>query len=151
MRNARHDQVITLLTGAGPNVELEVLRQLPSSPAMSSPPLSPVSPTGKSKSELKSSTQVPVKVAQGAPPHKHHSSPSLAAVEPSHRAPPSPSVIDGPQFVRRENGFVVDRISLRHRPGKQIGFSVCGGSDTSCLPFGPDSPGIFISRVSIDL
>lgn len=31
VRNARHDQVITLLTGAGPNVELEVLRKLTTS------------------------------------------------------------------------------------------------------------------------
>ena len=37
VRNARHDQVITLLTSAGPNVELEVLRKLASSEIENAP------------------------------------------------------------------------------------------------------------------
>ncbi|KAM3175092.1 hypothetical protein ACTXT7_009208 [Hymenolepis weldensis] len=48
VRSARHDQVITLLTGAGPNVELEVLRKLIAPQAVNSdlPPTSPIMNSG---------------------------------------------------------------------------------------------------------
>uniref|UniRef100_A0A0X3P158 PDZ domain-containing protein n=1 Tax=Schistocephalus solidus TaxID=70667 RepID=A0A0X3P158_SCHSO len=42
VRSARHDQVITLLTGSAPQVELELLRPIVSSPSLS--PSSPLSP-----------------------------------------------------------------------------------------------------------
>lgn len=30
-----------------------------------------------------------------------------------------------------------------------LGLSIVGGSDHSCVPFGPDEPGVFISKVSV--
>lgn len=32
-----------------------------------------------------------------------------------------------------------------------LGFSIIGGTDHSCVPFGAHEPGIFISHVSINL
>nr|CDS17152.1 cell polarity protein [Echinococcus granulosus] len=107
VRNARHDQVITLLTGAGPKVELEVLRKL-TAPNTSSAPY--ISGLGEGFSRT----------------------PSLAA---------------GPQFLHKEEGLDVYRVTLKHRPGKSLGLRICGGCDTSSLPFGGDSPGVFICRV----
>ncbi|VDM33781.1 unnamed protein product [Hydatigera taeniaeformis] len=109
VRNARHDQVITLLTGAGPNVELEVLRKLttPNAPNVSYISAGP---------------------GEGSLSH-------------------TPSLVDGPQFLRKEEGLDVYRVTLRHRPGKSLGLRICGGCDTSSLPFGGDSPGVFICRL----
>uniref|UniRef100_A0A5K3EPP3 PDZ domain-containing protein n=1 Tax=Mesocestoides corti TaxID=53468 RepID=A0A5K3EPP3_MESCO len=103
VRNARHDQVITLLTGAGSNVELEVLRKLPAS----------------------------------------HNAVAPTITQPSR----SPSITDGPQFLRKEDGLEVYRLTLRYKPGRSMGFAICGGSDASSLPFGADKPGVFVCRV----
>ncbi|VDD80548.1 unnamed protein product [Mesocestoides corti] len=109
VRNARHDQVITLLTGAGSNVELEVLRKLPAS----------------------------------------HNGGSLLSLNPgATRFRPQPPVSDyGPQFLRKEDGLEVYRLTLRYKPGRSMGFAICGGSDASSLPFGADKPGVFVCRV----
>ncbi|KAL5110563.1 Leucine-rich repeat-containing protein 1 [Taenia crassiceps] len=108
VRNARHDQVITLLTGAGPNVELEVLRKL----------TTPITPNA-----------------------------SCISVSGEGGLSRTPSLVEGPQFLRKEEGLDVYRVTLRHRPGKSLGLRICGGCDTSSLPFGGDSPGVFICRV----
>lgn len=34
------------------------------------------------------------------------------------------------------------------KAGGSLGFSIIGGTDHSCIPFGLDHPGIFISHVS---
>lgn len=60
----------------------------------------------------------------------------------------TPSLVEGPQFLRKEAGVDVYRVTLKHRPGKSLGLRICGGCDTSSLPFGGDSPGVFICRVS---
>ncbi|KAL5964544.1 hypothetical protein TSMEX_007723 [Taenia solium] len=108
VRNARHDQVITLLTGAGPNVELELLRKLTAS---NTPSASHISGSGEG---------------------------GLSC---------TPSLVEVPQFLRKEEGLDVYRVTLKHRPGKSLGLRICGGCDTSSLPFGGDSPGVFICRV----
>uniref|UniRef100_A0A158QIN5 Protein lap4 n=1 Tax=Rodentolepis nana TaxID=102285 RepID=A0A158QIN5_RODNA len=60
----------------------------------------------------------------------------------------SPSLTsDGPQFLRKEAGLDVYRVNLKHRPGKNLGLRICGGCDSSSLPFGGETPGIFICRV----
>lgn len=45
--------------------------------------------------------------------------------------------------------FIVlfQRIELKKGNGP-LGFSVVGGSDHSCHPFGMDEPGLFISKVN---
>lgn len=35
------------------------------------------------------------------------------------------------------------------KAGGSLGFSIIGGTDHSCIPFGVDAPGIFISHVSL--
>lgn len=35
------------------------------------------------------------------------------------------------------------------KDGGSLGFSIIGGTDHSCVPFGGGKPGIFISHVSI--
>lgn len=37
------------------------------------------------------------------------------------------------------------------KDGGSLGFSIIGGTDHSCIPFGRDQPGIFISHVSNNL
>nr|CDS30895.1 cell polarity protein,leucine rich repeat [Hymenolepis microstoma] len=119
VRNARHDQVITLLTGAGPNVELEVLRKLIASQVVNSDstPTSPIMNSVESNETGRNLTH----------------SPSLTS--------------DGPQFLRKEAGLDVYRVNLKHRPGKNLGLRICGGCDSSSLPFGGETPGVFICRV----
>lgn len=61
----------------------------------------------------------------------------------------SPSLsAEGPQFLRKEAGVDVYRVNLRHRPGRNLGLHICGGCDSSSQPFGGDTPGVFICRVS---
>ena len=42
----------------------------------------------------------------------------------------------------------MQRIELKKGNGP-LGFSVVGGSDHACHPFGVDEPGLFISKVSV--
>lgn len=35
------------------------------------------------------------------------------------------------------------------KAGGSLGFSIIGGTDHSCIPFGNSQPGIFISHVSV--
>ncbi|VUZ51535.1 unnamed protein product [Hymenolepis diminuta] len=119
VRNARHDQVITLLTGAGPNVELEVLRKLIAPQAVNADltPTSPIMNSGESNESGHSPTHSP------------------------------PLTVEEPQFLRKEAGLDVYRVNLKHRPGKNLGLRICGGCDSSSLPFGGETPGVFICRV----
>ncbi|KAM7538314.1 hypothetical protein Aperf_G00000076912 [Anoplocephala perfoliata] len=126
VRNARHDQVITLLTGAGTNVELEVLRKL----------------IGPQAANTDSSVIVGSSVVSPATSPTVNSG-STEARSLSH----SISLIERPQFLRKEAGFDVYRVNLKHRPGKNLGLRICGGCDSSSLPFGGGTPGVFICRV----
>jgi len=44
--------------------------------------------------------------------------------------------------------YILQEVTLL-KEGGSLGFSIIGGTDHSCMPFGASEPGIFISHVSM--
>lgn len=56
--------------------------------------------------------------------------------------------IDGIAFQSLTGLLLLCQDVVIHKsPGSRLGLRIAGGKDSSCIPFGRDEPGIFISRV----
>ncbi|CAL8100696.1 unnamed protein product [Calicophoron daubneyi] len=142
VKEARHDQVIALLAGAGSSVELEVLRPVPS-------------PTDAIPSAKKMNGYLTSTGGGGAtsshPNTKTKESWLGTGCSTASDAPCiDPTLLpERPVHLRTEHGYPVDRVAVR-LDGGPLGLAIYGGSDISCLPFSSDEPGIFISKISSD-
>ncbi|KAA3673033.1 protein scribble, partial [Paragonimus westermani] len=153
VRDARHDQVIALLTGSGPRIELEVLR----SPidtnkvtATSNPPNGYRMPVGTTVPKPGSAS---MSYSGGFPSPRTKESwlgANHACFDTSGGVLDNNKLISGqPVRLRIEQGYPVDQVTIRLNGGP-LGLAIYGGSDINCLPFSGDEPGIFISKISTD-
>ncbi|VDQ02677.1 unnamed protein product [Trichobilharzia regenti] len=131
VRNARHDEAISLLTGSQ-SIDVELLRYTTTNTTtdenangfMTSPSIPSIKRLDDFKSTTKSGDLV-------------NSDSSYISGKPDSRV-----------YLYSEKGIPVEKITLRN-DGGPLGLAICGGSDISCLPFGSKEPGIFISKVII--
>nr|CAH8832207.1 unnamed protein product [Trichobilharzia regenti] len=141
VRNARHDEAISLLTGSQ-SIDVELLRYTTTNTTtdengnfnglsktsngfMTSPSIPSIKRLDDFKSTTKSGDLV-------------NSDSSYISGKPDSRV-----------YLYSEKGIPVEKITLRN-DGGPLGLAICGGSDISCLPFGSKEPGIFISKISAD-
>ncbi|KAK4473445.1 hypothetical protein MN116_002814 [Schistosoma mekongi] len=137
IRNARHDEAISLLTGSNQSVDLEILRY--------------------NSDENDNLSSLAKTSANG-----FITSPSVLTVRGSNNLQNIPKTTDMVRtddrisenydsrvYLYKEKGIPVERITIRN-DGGPLGLAICGGSDISCLPFGNKEPGIFISKISPD-
>ncbi|XP_037078732.1 LOW QUALITY PROTEIN: protein scribble homolog, partial [Pollicipes pollicipes] len=123
VEGARHDQAVSMLTGLERFVRLIVLRE----------------------------TLVPASEA-AASPEPRPASRSYGAYSPAsymaHR--PMYGGYRRPEFGTRASLRSSERLSadvVLNKAGGPLGLSIIGGSDHSCLPFGRDQPGTFVSKI----
>ncbi|EFX82781.1 hypothetical protein DAPPUDRAFT_30665, partial [Daphnia pulex] len=83
-------------------------------------------------------SHVPIRTSQHIPISKPGRYPS-----PPPSPPPPPHRLSSSNFPLRPVSDVV----IRKDMGTRLGLRIAGGKDSSCIPFGTDEPGIFISRV----
>lgn len=55
---------------------------------------------------------------------------------------------EGTVHLRYENGLQVDRVVIHRHKGEPLGFSIYGGLGETCIPFGNNESGVFVSKVS---
>ncbi|TNN13041.1 Protein lap4 isoform 1 [Schistosoma japonicum] len=137
VRNARHDEAISLLIASNQSVDLEILRyNSDENDNLSS--LAKTSANGyitppsvltiKGSNDLQNIAKTTdVTSANDCTSEKY----------------------DSRVYLYNEKGVPVERITIRN-DGGPLGLAICGGSDISCLPFGDKEPGIFISKISPD-
>ncbi|CAI2725335.1 unnamed protein product [Schistosoma spindalis] len=137
IRNARHDEAISLLTSSNDSVDLELLRYNPDT-TDNLDSLPKTSPNGF----VTSSSILTVKRSNN--PQNMTKATDLTNTD-SHIS----EKCDSRVYLYSEKGIPVERITVRN-DGGPLGLAICGGSDISCLPFGNKEPGIFISKVIVD-
>ncbi|VDP86311.1 unnamed protein product [Echinostoma caproni] len=148
VQDARHDQVIALLTGAGTIVDLEVLRPGANSANGFVTPPNPEVVLCAAPSVARqpsSSFTVSDKYAKESwlgHASGYRNSPPAAAVSSASQAIPN-----NPVYVRHEKGMAVESVTIQ-LDGGPLGLAIYGGSDINCQPFSSEEPGIFISRIS---
>ncbi|CAH8466054.1 unnamed protein product [Heterobilharzia americana] len=134
IRNARHDEAISLLTSSQ-SVNLELLRYN-------------VDDSGNFNSPVKTST------------NGYITSPAVVVKRSDDFQNATESIdlntdgcifgkSDSRVYLYSEKGIPVERITIR-TGGGPLGLAICSGSDTTHLPFGSNEPGIFISKISAD-
>ncbi|CAH8466087.1 unnamed protein product [Heterobilharzia americana] len=130
IRNARHDEAISLLTSSQ-SVNLELLRYN-------------VDDSGNFNSPVKTST------------NGYITSPAVVVKRSDDFQNATESIdlntdgcifgkSDSRVYLYSEKGIPVERITIR-TGGGPLGLAICSGSDTTHLPFGSNEPGIFISK-----
>ncbi|THD23153.1 Leucine-rich repeat-containing protein 1 [Fasciola hepatica] len=139
VQDARHDQVIALLAGAGAVVNLEVLR-----PILSAGDISRTKPTFVPLQSAGTSADKPTKESWLGQTSGNHTTPSAVTVNSAPRVTPN-----HPVYLRQEKGLAVENVTIC-LDGGPLGLAIYGGSDINCQPFSSDEPGIFISRISND-
>ncbi|TGZ62957.1 hypothetical protein CRM22_007156 [Opisthorchis felineus] len=149
VKDARHDQVIALLTGSGSYVDLELLRPLsqftkPTAPSTTTAANGHVCSLGQERSSYLSMVNTP------HPSPKTKESWLGATPGLTNNLLSSGSVAEQqPVRLRTENGYAVDQVTIRSNGGP-LGLAIYGGSDINCLPFADKEPGVFISKISTD-
>ncbi|CAH8478652.1 unnamed protein product [Schistosoma intercalatum] len=137
IRNARHDEAISLLTSSNDSVDLELLRYNPDT-------------TDNLDSLPKTSangfiTSSPILTVKRSNNQQNTTKATDLTNTDSHFS----EKCDSRVYLYSEKGIPVERITVRN-DGGPLGLAICGGSDISCLPFGNKEPGIFISKISLD-
>uniref|UniRef100_A0A4W3GKV1 Protein scribble homolog n=1 Tax=Callorhinchus milii TaxID=7868 RepID=A0A4W3GKV1_CALMI len=137
MREARHDQAVALLTGSAPTITMLIQRELAE----------------------------PLRASEGQGEGQPEASPTLHRARP--HSPPPPSLQDeeevGPDTrieepptqpnhfsLATEDEYPVEEVVLL-KTGGPLGLSIVGGSDHASHPFGIHEPGVFISKVGLNL
>ncbi|CAH8485244.1 unnamed protein product [Schistosoma margrebowiei] len=137
IRNARHDEAISLLTSSNDSVDLELLRYNPDM-VDNFDSLPKTSANGF----ITSSSILTVK-------RSNNQQNTAKATDLTDTNSHISEKCDSRVYLYSEKGIPVERITVRN-DGGPLGLAICGGSDISCLPFGNKEPGIFISKISLD-
>uniref|UniRef100_A0A0A9XAE9 PDZ domain-containing protein n=2 Tax=Lygus hesperus TaxID=30085 RepID=A0A0A9XAE9_LYGHE len=135
---ARHDQAVTMLTGHVERFVRIVAEREMAVPRVGSP--QPLQSPGAGKS--------PRITAGGQRPHQAlHGEPERSATPTSAPSPPRPAPrrLASQTSTASESEPTMEEVTLV-RDGS-LGFSIIGGTDHSCIPFGSNQPGIFISHI----
>ncbi|CAH8458566.1 unnamed protein product [Schistosoma turkestanicum] len=139
IRNARHDEAISLLTSSNDSVNLQLLRYNPDE----NNHLSNLPKTSAANGFVTSSSSV-VTVQR-----LNNFQDTTKAADSTNTDSLISEKYDSPVYLYSEKCIPVERITIRNHGGP-LGLAICGGSDISCLPFGNTEPGIFISKISPD-
>ncbi|CAH8488459.1 unnamed protein product [Schistosoma rodhaini] len=137
IRNARHDEAISLLTSSNDSVDLELLRYNPDI----NDNLGSLPKTSAANGFITSSI---LTVKRSNNPQDTTKATDLTDTDSR-----ISEKYDSRVYLYSEKGIPVERITVRN-DGGPLGLAICGGSDISCLPFGNKEPGIFISKISLD-
>ncbi|VDO85625.1 unnamed protein product [Schistosoma mattheei] len=136
IRNARHDEAISLLTSSNDSVDLELLRYNPDM-------------TDNIDSLPKTSANGFITSSILAVKRSNNQQNTTKTTDLTNTDSHISEKCDSRVYLYSEKGIPVERITVRN-DGGPLGLAICGGSDISCLPFGNKEPGIFISKISLD-
>ncbi|CAH1635696.1 unnamed protein product [Spodoptera littoralis] len=136
MESAPHEAAVSLLTGHERFVRLVLQRTITTEQGEFNPRKSTSEEVREHKSSLQNVNIIPTQK-----PTTNHAKPTTNST--------STPLTPGANNVHGSNDDVFDDIQdvILVKEGGSLGFSIIGGTDHSCVPFGGKEPGIFISHV----